>query len=158
MPDERLVGDVAGAAEYLRALPGRNGKVGVIGYCSGGRQSFLAACSLAARRGRGLLRRVRGQPAARGHAAQGAAGCGTGRKTCPARCSGCSEPRTSFPGPAETAELSKVLDDLGKRHEFHTYESAGHAFFAVNRPAYRVEAANDGWQRIWDFYGRYLAS
>ena len=24
----------------------RNGKVGVIGYCSGGRQSFLAACSL----------------------------------------------------------------------------------------------------------------
>src|SRR5438034_1189166 len=46
VPDERLVGDVGGAAAYLRALPGSNGKVGTIGYCSGGRQSVLAACNL----------------------------------------------------------------------------------------------------------------
>ena len=46
VPDERLVGDVAGAAAHLRSLPSSNGKVGVIGYCSGGRQSFLAGCSL----------------------------------------------------------------------------------------------------------------
>ena len=31
---------------HLRGLPGATGKVGVIGYCSGGRQTFLAACSL----------------------------------------------------------------------------------------------------------------
>src|SRR6185437_4711111 len=46
VPDERLVGDVAGAAAYLKSLDGANGKIGVIGYCSGGRQTFLAACSL----------------------------------------------------------------------------------------------------------------
>ena len=46
VPDARLVGDVAGAAAYLRGLTNANGKVGVIGYWSGGRQSFLAACSL----------------------------------------------------------------------------------------------------------------
>src|SRR5579864_7832535 len=46
VPDERLVGDVAGAAAHLRALTSSNGKAGVIGYCSGGRQSFLAACRL----------------------------------------------------------------------------------------------------------------
>src|SRR5256886_960626 len=46
VPDERLVGDVGGAAAYLRAMPVSNGKAGVIGYCSGGRQSFLAAASL----------------------------------------------------------------------------------------------------------------
>jgi carboxymethylenebutenolidase len=63
-----------------------------------------------------------------------------------------------MPGPDETAELSRVLTDLGKQHEFHTYDNAGHAFFAVDRPSYRVEAANDGWEKIWDFYGRYLAS
>jgi carboxymethylenebutenolidase len=62
-----------------------------------------------------------------------------------------------FPPPDETAELSRVLDELGKPHEFHTYDGAGHAFFAVDRPAYRPEAANDGWQKIWDFYGQYLA-
>src|SRR5215470_12151487 len=42
----RPVGDVAGAVAYLRAMPASNGKAGTIGYCSGGRQSFLAACSL----------------------------------------------------------------------------------------------------------------
>jgi len=46
VPDERLVGDVGGAASYLRSLPRSNGKVGVIGYCSGGRQAVLAACNL----------------------------------------------------------------------------------------------------------------
>ena len=44
--DERIVGEVAGAAAYLRGLSNSNGKVGVIGHCSGGRQSFLAAVSL----------------------------------------------------------------------------------------------------------------
>src|SRR5258708_40137716 len=46
VPDERLVGDVAGAVDYLRSLPGANGKFGVIGHCSGGRHAYLAACSL----------------------------------------------------------------------------------------------------------------
>jgi hypothetical protein len=28
----------------------------------------------------------------------------------------------------------------------------------VNRPSYRPEAATEGWERIWEFYGRLLAS
>jgi carboxymethylenebutenolidase len=55
-------------------------------------------------------------------------------------------------------ELEQELKAQGKTYEFHTYEGAGHAFFSVNRPSYRVEAANDGWNRIWDFFGRYLAA
>src|SRR5437773_1223998 len=46
MPDDRTMGDVQGAIDHLRTLPYLNGKVGVIGYCSGGRQSYLAACTL----------------------------------------------------------------------------------------------------------------
>src|SRR5215813_8270804 len=46
IPDERIVGEVAGAAAYLRGLTNSNGRVGVIGHCSGGRQAFLAAVSL----------------------------------------------------------------------------------------------------------------
>src|SRR5271154_1705270 len=45
-PDERLVGDVEGAATWLKNLGNSNGKVGTIGYCSGGRQSWRAAGSL----------------------------------------------------------------------------------------------------------------
>jgi carboxymethylenebutenolidase len=34
-PNEQVMGDIEGAASYLRAQPGSNGKVGVIGFCSG---------------------------------------------------------------------------------------------------------------------------
>jgi carboxymethylenebutenolidase len=46
VPDEQLIGDVEGSADALRGLTSSNGKVATIGYCSGGRQSFLAACNL----------------------------------------------------------------------------------------------------------------
>src|SRR5262245_19370499 len=43
--DAQVVGDAAGSAAYLRAQPNSNGKVGVIGFCSGGRHAYLVACS-----------------------------------------------------------------------------------------------------------------
>jgi carboxymethylenebutenolidase len=46
VPDDQCIGDVRGAVEYLRAQSWSNGKVGVIGYCSGGRQAYVVACSL----------------------------------------------------------------------------------------------------------------
>ncbi len=157
VPDERLVGDVAGAAAYLRGLDGANGKVGVIGHCSGGRQTFLSACSLdldAAVDCYGAC--VVNEPPA-GMPIKMSPLVGMSKDlSCPLL--GLFGADDKMPGPDETAELSRVLTDLGKKHEFHTYEGAGHAFFAVDRPSYRVEAANDGWEKIWDFYGRYLAS
>jgi carboxymethylenebutenolidase len=157
VPDEQLVGDVAGAADYLRALPASNGKVGVIGYCSGGRQSFLAACSIQLEAAVDCYGAcvVNAPPEGMPLKVKPVVGL-AGNLSCPLL--GLFGAEDKFPAPDETAELSKVLDDLGKPHEFHTYENAGHAFFAVNRPAYRPEAATDGWQKIWDFYGRYLAS
>jgi len=46
VPDDRLVGDVEGGINYLWSLPASNGKAATIGFCSGGRQSVLAACRL----------------------------------------------------------------------------------------------------------------
>ena len=46
IPDDQFVGDAEAAVKALRALPTSNGKVGVIGYCSGGRHSFLTAVSV----------------------------------------------------------------------------------------------------------------
>jgi carboxymethylenebutenolidase len=62
-----------------------------------------------------------------------------------------------FPTPAQVDILDRALAEAGKPHEFHRYDGAGHAFFSVDRPAYRVEAAIDGWQRISDFFGTHLA-
>ena len=64
----------------------------------------------------------------------------------------------TFPAPEETAKLAAELDRLGKTHDFHTYDGAGHAFFAVDRPSYRPEAAKDGWQRVFEFFGTHLSA
>ena len=155
MPDERLVGDVRGAIDHLRTIPSSNGKFATIGYCSGGRQSFLAACSL---------------PLDAAVDCYGAFVVGTHRPGCPSRSgpsstwrrtfrvpySGCSVPMTEYPTSEQVAELEAALRQQGKTFEFHTYDGAGHAFFSTDRPSYRPEAANDGWQKIWDFFGRYL--
>jgi carboxymethylenebutenolidase len=156
VPDERLVGDVGGAAAYLRSLPTSNGKVGVIGYCSGGRQSFLAACSLqldAAVDCYGAF--VVGTPPEGMPLKVGPIVHLTKDLSCPLL--GLFGAEDQHPSPEQTAELEKELTAQGKTYEFHTYEGAGHAFFAVDRPAYRPEAANEGWQRIWEWFGRYLA-
>ncbi len=157
VPDDRLVGDVGGAAAHLRALSSSNGRVGTIGYCSGGRQSFLAACNLE------IDAAVE---------CYGAFVAGTVPEGFPLRVKplldiadrlsgpllGLFGAEDKHPSPEQTAELEETLTKFGKSFEFHTYDNAGHAFFAVNRPSYRPEAANDGWQRIWDFYGKYLSA
>lgn len=156
VPDDRLVGDVSAAVSYLKALDGANGKAGVIGYCSGGRQSFLAACKLPLDAavdcyGAAIVRAPEGLPI-KMTPIVGLAG----DLSCPLL--GLFGEEDKYPTPEETAELSAELTRLGKEHEFHTYAGAGHSFFSVNRPSYRPEAASEGWERIWEFYGRLLAS
>jgi carboxymethylenebutenolidase len=153
VPDDRLVGDVDGAVSWLRARPDSNGKVGVIGYCSGGRQAFLAGCSLdvdAAVDCYGAF--VVGDPPE-----------GMNMKPllhlaenlhCPLL--GLFGLDDQFPSPDQVDTLEAELQRLGKEYEFHRYEGAGHAFFNTARDSYRAGSAADGWQRIFSFYGRLL--
>ena len=145
-----------GAAAYLRGLTSSNGKVGVIGYCSGGRQSVLAACSLpleAAVDCYGAF--VVGTPPEGMPLKVGPIKHLIKDLTCPLL--GLFGADDQYPSPDQVAELEDELKAHGKTYEFHSYEGAGHAFFNVNRPAYRPEAAMDGWQRIWNWYGTYLS-
>jgi carboxymethylenebutenolidase len=157
IPDAQLIGDVEGAAKHLRSLPSASGKVGVIGYCSGGRQSFLAACSLpldAAVDCYGAF--IAGRPP-EGRPLRVEPIIGLARNlSCPLL--GLFGADDKYPAPPETAELEAELQRLGKTYEFHTYDGAGHAFFSVDRPSYRPEAAVEGWRRIQDFFGRHLGS
>jgi carboxymethylenebutenolidase len=154
VPDDRLVGDVDGAATFLRGLATSNGKVGVIGHCSGGRQAVLAACNL------DLDATVD---------CYGAFVTGTPPEGAPMRTNlvdqlpnlrapllGLFGAEDQYPSPDQVAELGRILEAHGKTHELHSYADAGHAFFAVDRPSYRVAAANDGWERIATFYGTHL--
>jgi carboxymethylenebutenolidase len=155
IPDEQLVGDVAGCAAHLRGLESSNGTAGVIGYCSGGRQSVLAACNV------DLDAAVD---------CYGAFVTGTPPEGFPLKVTNLVDQLPNlrcpllglfgnddqYPTPEHVNELEEILKREGKTYEFHRYDGAGHAFFTIDRVAYRPEAAVDGWERITAFYSTYL--
>jgi carboxymethylenebutenolidase len=157
VPDDRLVGDVGAAVAYLRSFESSNGKVATIGYCSGGRQSFLAACNLDLQAAVDCYGAFVTKPTPAEFPLNFEAIVDqTPNLSCPLL--GLFGVEDQNPSPEEVADLEKALVAAGKTFEFHSYDGAGHAFFATNRPSYRPEAANDGWERIWEFFGHHLAS
>jgi len=154
--DEQVMGDVGAAADYLRGLPTSNGKVAVIGHCSGGRHTYLASATL---------------PIDAGIVCYG--GLITGEtppqmssmvpildRTPDIHCPllGFFGNDDQFPTPQQVDDIEKALIEAGKDYEFHRYDGAGHAFFGPDRTAYRVEAALDGWEHIWRFLGTHLGN
>jgi carboxymethylenebutenolidase len=152
-PDERFIGDLEGTATYLKSLPTCSGKLGCIGYCSGGRNALLFACNT--------------------NSLSAAVNCYGGRVvdeptptapvpviqmvkdlSCPLL--GLFGKEDGNPSPEHVAILEDELRKHGKTHELHSYDNAGHAFFAAHRPSYRQEAAVDGWQKVFDFFGKHL--
>ena len=157
VPDDQAVGDMAGAAAHLRTLPELNGKVGIIGTCSGGRQTYLSAC-----RTQGVFdaavdcwggnvvqapdRLTEKQPVSPLEY--------TASLSCPLL--GLFGEDDQNPPPDQVAQHEAELKKHGKDYEFHSYPGAGHGFFYYDRPMYRQEAAVDGWGKVWGFFGKHL--
>ena len=54
-------------------------------------------------------------------------------------------------------EFDKLLDKLGVQHEIVVYPNSGHAFFRDrDRDTYRPEPARDAWERVQNFFAKYL--
>ena len=156
MPDDRTMGDVQASIDYLRSLPYLGAKVGVVGYCSGGRQAYLAACTL-----RGIAAAivcygggVAAKPAEITPRQPVAPIDFTKDLQCPLL--GFFGVEDTRPSPADAAKTEEALKRCGKTYEFHHYENAGHAFFAVDRQQYRVHAAVDGWKKVFAWFDKYL--
>jgi carboxymethylenebutenolidase len=155
--DEQVMGDVLAAVEHLRTLATNNGKVAVIGHCSGGRQTFLAAATLPID---AAIVCYGGMIAGDGPPPQLPSMVPLLDRAPDIQCPllGLFGNDDQFPTPDQVDQIDKALTDAGKAHEFHRYDGAGHAFFSPDRTAYRVEAALDGWERIWSFVGIHLAA
>lgn len=153
VPDARLVGDVGGAAAHLRSLPSSNGRVAVVGYCSGGRQSLLAASALDLQGAIDCYGAfVMTPPPAESPSKATPIAHRVGDIGCPVLGLFGAEDRN--PTPDEVAALDARLTEAGVEHEFHSFENAGHGFFAVDRAMYRPEAATEGWRLIDAFLSR----
>lgn len=156
VPDDRFVGDAAGAMEFLRALPYSNGKIGIIGFCSGGRQSYLAAGRIpeldaAVDCWGGRVIATPDQLTARQPVAPIDY---TSDINCPLL--GIFGNDDQSPTPEDVNRTEEELKRHGKDYEFHRYDGAGHGFFAVDRPGYRPVQATEAWGEVRKFFGKHL--
>ena len=155
--DDQLLGDVGAAMAYLRELPSSNGRIGCIGYCSGGRQSVLAACHLdldAAIDCYGAF--VTGEPPA--DFPIPVTNLVDDLPNLRSPLLGLFGNDDKYPSPEHVDDLERRLADLGKPFEVHRYPDTGHGFFSADRPNFRVAASNDGWLRIEDFFAAHLTA
>ena len=154
--DGQVMGDAEAAMNFLRQQPNANGKVGIIGFCSGGRQSYLAAGTLPGLDaavdcwgGRVIVRSEElseRQPRAPIDL--------TPQIHCPLLGIFGNEDRN--PDVEQVNQTEAALQRHGKTYEFYRYDGAGHGFFATDRTGYRPEQAVDGWKKVFAFYERYL--
>ncbi|MGH2457506.1 MAG: dienelactone hydrolase family protein [Chloroflexota bacterium] len=154
--DAQVVGDAEGAGAFLRAQPDASGKVGCIGFCSGGRQAYMLACKIPS--------------------LDAAVDCWGGRVVAPPESLTEQQPVAVIdmtkdmscpllgifgnddanPDVPQVNQIEEELRKRGKDYEFHRYDGAGHGFFAVDRPGYRPEQAVDGWKKVFAFYEKHL--
>ena len=135
-----------------------DGKVGLIGFCSGGRHVYLAAGSLPG--------------------VDAVVDCWGGNKfgdekatdktkrpvppieltekiTAPLL--GIYGNDDKNPSPENVNRTEERLKKAGKNYEFHRYDGAAHGFFNVPKPAYRPEQATDAWKKIFAFFNARLS-
>jgi len=158
VPDDQVVGDLDGAMKYLRSLPYINGKVGVFGSCSGGRQAFLVACLVDGFDavvelwgGRVVMSKdelTDNFPVAPIDY--------TKDLSCPIL--GLFGEEDQSPTPEQVSQHEQELQKHNKPYEFHMYPDAGHGFFYYDRPYYRQQQAVDGWQKIFTFLEKILST
>ena len=156
VPDDSVVGDCRAAMDYLRSLPYSNGRVGIIGTCSGGRHAFLVACrvqgfdAVVECWGGGVV-----MPQERLSPAQPVAPIDyTSDLSCPML--GLFGNDDQSPSPEQVDQHEEELKKHGKNYAFHRYDGAGHGFWYHDRPGYRPEQAMDSWEKVFAFFGQHL--
>jgi len=157
--DATVVADLEASAAYLRALPGGASKVGVIGFCSGGRQALLLAVSSdkvdaaidcwggSVHRASADEERMPTRPVPPMEMMD--------KLHCPTLIVGGAEDQN--PSPEIVEELVRRGKAAGKDVTSKVFPDAGHAFFADYRPSYREAQAHELWDDVLAFFGRHLA-
>jgi carboxymethylenebutenolidase len=155
--DDSVVADCAAAREWLLAQPGSNGKTGITGTCSGGRHALLTASrasgfdAVADLWGGGVIMSPEDLSPARPVSPLDY----TADLNTPLL--GIFGNDDKYPTPELVDQHEAELKRLGKDYEFHRYDGASHGFFYYFAPAYRPEAAMDGWEKIFAFFGTHLS-
>ena len=148
LDDDEMARDMAAAADYLKSPSGGgDGTIGVVGFCLGGRVSYLMATRnsevrLAVTAYPSDLFKAKGDDLSPFARSQDIG--------CPVLGLFGRDDRNPTPEEAETvdAELTK----LGIEHDFHYYADAGHGFMnPFNYHHYNEEASEEAWAELFSF-------
>jgi carboxymethylenebutenolidase len=157
-PDAEAVQDLEAAAAHLRGLSGATAKIGVIGFCSGGRQTLLFACSsdkvdAAVDCWGGFIHRA--TPDAEKTPSRPTPILDlVGQLRCPLFAVFGDEDEN--PSIAQSEELRKRAQAAGKDATIKVYKKAPHAFIADYRPSYREQPAFELWSDALAFFDKHL--
>jgi carboxymethylenebutenolidase len=155
--DDRMLGDTAGAMDFIRTISSWNGRIAVVGYCSGGRQAYIAAARLPIDAAVACYgRRIVESPGDVTELRPVPPLDFTPDIACPVL--GIFGAEDDNPSPMHREEIAATLDRHGKSYEFHSYDGAGHAFFDVGRNSYHPSAAKEAWARVFDFLSAQLGA
>jgi carboxymethylenebutenolidase len=158
MPDERVLGDLEGAAGVLAGREDVSRRIGCIGFCMGGRYTLLLACATTRLAAAvdcwgGFIDRATPEepstplrPTPPLELAR--------RLSCPLYAAIGAEDQN--PSPALGEQLREAAAASGQEVQVDVYEGAGHAFFADYRPSYRPGPAAQLWEAIVPFLTRHL--
>jgi carboxymethylenebutenolidase len=152
LSDDGILMDADAALDHLRVSGFRDGQIGTVGFCFGGRATFLVA-----------LRRKLG-------AAVGFYGGGIATKGAlpfPALIDDAKTLQTPWLGlfgdedgsiPVESVEqLREALQGATVPTEIVRYAGAGHGFHCDARVDYHEDAAGDAWSRTLDWFDNHLS-
>jgi carboxymethylenebutenolidase len=143
---EGIRADVAAAVDYVRSQGPRD--VFTVGFCFGGRHSWLAAAG-----GHGLTGAIGfyGRP---GEGSDGTPGPAQRAAELQAPILGLQAGADQHISAEDNAAFEEALTDAGVDHELVTYEGAPHSFFDRRQENF-AEASEDAWNRVLSFIERY---
>lgn len=150
--DATIVTDVNAAIDHAKTInEAQPDRIGITGYCMGGRVTYLMAAKSADLKAAvvcwgGNIMVPWGDGPAPFELSKSI--------DCPVL--GLFGDEDPNPTPADVAKLAAELTRLGKPHEFHSYPGAGHAFMNEGRPSYRAEATADAWRKTVAWFDKHL--
>ncbi|MCC6179748.1 MAG: dienelactone hydrolase family protein [Chloroflexi bacterium] len=156
VPDATVIADAEAAMQWVKAQPSSNGKVGVIGTCSGGRHALLVASSVPGFDvvgdlwGGGVVTRPDQATPQRPVAPVEL----TANLNAPLI--GLFGNDDQAPTPEQVNQHEETLKQHGNDYVFYRYDGAGHGFFYYHVPAYRQQQAMDGWAKVLEFFNQHL--
>ena len=150
VPDAQVMADLDGAVQWAKAHGGDTARVGITGFCWGGRIAWLYAAHGPVKAGVAWYGRLEGESTA------------LTPKHPLELASILKAPVLGLYGeadtgiPQESVERMRVAlkggSDAAKASRIVTYPEAPHAFHADYRPSYREAAAKDGWQKAMAWF------